>query len=341
MALIEVRGLVKEYRVFKHRAGLRGAIVDLLDRKQTIIRALDGVSFQIEKGELVGYVGPNGAGKSTTLKIFTGILVPTSGEVTVAERIPWKERVENARRMGVVFGQRSQLIWDIPAIESFELARHLYRVPENVYQGNLDMFVELLDMKPFLHQPVRQLSLGQKMRCELAASFLHSPDIVYLDEPTIGLDVVAKERIRRFLREVNREMGVTIILTTHDLSDVEQVCRRLLMIDQGRIIWDGEVDEIKRKFGGKSTLVVDLEFEPEQFDIPPGVTVAREEGPKKWIEFQRSETSVVDIIRGLVSEYRIRDLSLRDNDIEEVVRNIYENTNLAGQSNSGSDDAST
>ena len=328
MALIEVKDVVKEYRVNKHRKGLSGAFRDLFDRKHTIIKALDRVSFQIERGELLGYVGPNGAGKSTTIKILTGILVPGSGTVQVNGIVPWEKRMENARRMGVVFGQRSQLIWDIPPIESFDLNRYLYKVPEATYRRNVDMFVELLDMSSFLNQPVRQLSLGQKMRCELAASFLHSPEIVYLDEPTIGLDVVAKEKIRRFLRQVNKEMGVTIILTTHDLTDVEQVCRRLLMIDQGKIVWDGPLEQIKSQFGGKCTLEVDFEFEPEGLNVPEGVTMERQEGPKKWLGFERSQVSAVNVIQEIISGYRVRDISLRETSVEEIVRNIYEKKNL-------------
>ncbi len=329
MALIEVKDLVKNYEVYKHRRGLTGALRDLFDRQRSIVKALDGVDFTIEEGELIGYVGPNGAGKSTTLKVLTGILVPTSGTVTVRGRIPWKERVENARRMGVVFGQRTQLMWDIPAIESFHLARHLYRVPEDLFKKNLDMFVELLEMESFMDRPVRQLSLGQKMRCELAGAFLHGPDIVYLDEPTIGLDVVAKERIRRFLRSVNKDLRVTIILTTHDMNDVEQVCRRLLMIDRGRIIWDGDLEDIKNRFGGKVTLTVEFESEPDQFSPPEGSQVTKEEGSIKWIEFNRNQVSIVGVIQKIVGTHQIRDLTFRETSVEEIVRNIYEKTGIS------------
>src|SRR5512136_2483469 len=256
--MIRVESLHKEFRVYRHHRGGWGALRNLLTRDYRIVHAVDGVSFGVARGELIGYLGPNGAGKSTTIKMLTGILVPTSGEVTVDGRVPWKERTEHARRIGVVFGQRTNLWWDLPVIESFDLLHHIYRVPEQRYYQNLLKFQDLLGLGEFMHTPVRSLSLGQRMRADLAAALLHDPKIVFLDEPTIGLYVVAKERIRRFIQSVNRERGVTVILTTHDLGDVEKLCERVMMIDRGRLLFDGLLATLRERFGGERELVVDL-----------------------------------------------------------------------------------
>ena len=231
-------------------------------RRRVEVDAVRGLSLTIEPGSLVGYLGPNGAGKSTTVKMLTGILVPTSGRVRVLGLDPARERIALARRIGVMFGQRVQLWWDLPLADSFELLRHIYRVPADRYRANLDRFRELLDLDAFLATPVRQLSLGQRIRGELVASMLHDPEVLFLDEPTIGLDVVAKARVREFLAEINRERGVTILLTTHDLGDIERLCDRLLVLDRGALIYDGSLTTLKERYGDERTLVVDLEEEP-------------------------------------------------------------------------------
>ncbi len=244
------------FRTRKRASGTLGALRSFFSHDYEDRVAVDDVTFSLEAGELVGYIGPNGAGKSTTIKMLTGILVPTSGEVRVAGLVPWQQRKENARNIGVIFGQRSQLYWDLPLIESFELLRAIYGVPRDQYRQNLDEFVEILDMSSFLSTPVRQLSLGQRMRGDFAAALLHMPKIVYLDEPTIGLDVVAKEAIREFIARINAERGATIVLTTHDLADVERLCRRIVLIDRGTLIYDGDIERIKTEYGRFRTLVV-------------------------------------------------------------------------------------
>src|SRR4051795_4896531 len=249
MALIDVEDLRKTFRVAVRHGGRLGAFKTLLRREYRSIPAVDGVSFQLEAGEMVGYIGPNGAGKSTTIKMLTGILVPTSGHIVVDGRVPHQQRVEHVRRIGVVFGQRTQLWWDLPTIDSFELLRHIYRIPEARWRANLREFVELLDLGPFLETPVRQLSLGQRMRADLVAALLHEPAILFLDEPTIGLDVVAKERIRQFLADINRARGVTVLLTTHDLEDITRLCQRVVLIDHGHVIYDGGLEDLRTRFG--------------------------------------------------------------------------------------------
>ena len=243
--IIRTHDLRKTFRSPKRRPGVGGALRTLFSREIEEKVAVRDVTMELEPGELVGYIGPNGAGKSTTIKMLTGILVPTAGTIEVAGLVPYERRNENARNIGVVFGQRSQLYWDLPLVESFELLRAIYSIPKDRYRENLQRFIEMLEMEPFLRTPVRQLSLGQRMRGDFAAAMLHNPRIVYLDEPTIGLDVVAKEAIREFVRHINQDRGTTIILTTHDLADVERLCRRIILIDKGTIIYDGTVDHIK------------------------------------------------------------------------------------------------
>ena len=258
MALIEVEHARKVFTKYGRRGGRWGTLRTLLAREKHTVVAVDDVSFRVNEGEMVGYIGPNGAGKSTTMKMLTGILVPSSGRVVVDGRVPYRQRVEHVRHIGVVFGQRTQLWWDLPTRESFELLRHIYRVPEARCRDNLAYFTELLELGPFLETPVRQLSLGQRMRADLAAALLHEPRILFLDEPTIGLDVVAKERIRQFLTDINRERGVTVILTTHDLDDIERLCPRVVLIDHGRVIYDGALEALRTRFGRQRTLVVDF-----------------------------------------------------------------------------------
>jgi ABC-2 type transport system ATP-binding protein len=277
-------------------------------------------------GEVVGYIGPNGAGKSTTIKMLTGILVPSGGRVTVAGLVPWRQRRALARRIGAVFGQRTQLWWDLPLIESLTLLRHIYRVPAARFDANLKVFRDLLELDGFLDTPVRQLSLGQRMRGDLAAALLHDPEILYLDEPTIGLDVVAKQRIRDFLRRLNRERALTVLLTTHDMTDIAQLCQRMLLIDHGRLLYDGAVAAIRDRFGVERTLVVDL-AEDETLDGPLSVERAvqvRADGPRRWLRFRREETTAAELIAAVSARYRIRDLTIEEPEIEGIVRRLYE-----------------
>jgi ABC-2 type transport system ATP-binding protein len=304
----------KTFTVMRRRGRLR--------RERVQVRAVDRISFSIESGSMVGYVGPNGAGKSTTIKMLTGILVPSGGRVEVAGLDPVRRRIELARRIGVVFGQRTQLWWDLPLRDSFELLQHVYRVPAARHRENLSTFVELLDLGPFLDTPVRQLSLGQRMRGELTAALLHDPAIVFLDEPTIGLDIVSKEAVRSFLADLNRDRGTTVLLTTHDLIDIERLCDRLLIVDHGRVIHDGTVQGIKDRYGTERTLVIDL-VEPAPEITVDGAHVVRVEGPRQWLRFDRGHTTAADLVARIAALVPLRDLSIEEPDIEEIVRRIY------------------
>lgn len=305
-AIITVSKLEKHFRVARHRRGIRGSLANLVSRRYAIVRAVDGISFEVSPGELVGYLGPNGAGKSTTIKMMTGLLVPSAGDLVVNRRVPWRERTAHVARIGAVFGQRTTLWWDLPVIESLELLRHVYKVQRELFRRNLAEFRELLELDAFLETPVRSLSLGQRMRSDLCAALLHDPILLFLDEPTIGLDVVAKERIRGFIRHINRERGTTVILTTHDLSDVEKLCERVMIIDRGRLLYDGQLSTLRDRFGGKRELVVDLD---DDYDV---------------VGVDGAEVAASELIGRLSREYRIRDLEVREPEIEATVRRIYE-----------------
>jgi ABC-2 type transport system ATP-binding protein len=322
--LIQVDELRKEFLRPVRRPGPLGAVRSLFAREYRSICAVDGVSFGVAAGEMVGYLGPNGAGKSTTLKMLTGILVPSGGRVEVGGLVPHRQRVEHVRRIGVVFGQRTQLWWDLPTIESFDLLRHVYRIPRERYQANLRRYSDLLDLGPFLDTPVRQLSLGQRMRADLAAALLHDPEILFLDEPTIGLDVVARERIRGFLAETNRERGVTVILTTHDLGDIARLCQRVVLIDRGRVVYDGALERLRARYGRRRTLVVDL-ADADADPCVPGAELLRREGPRVWLAFDRDTTTAAELIGAVAARCPVRDLTVEEPEIEDVVRTIYEN----------------
>lgn len=324
MALIEVEHLQKTFRVAARREGRFASLRTLVSREMREVHAVEDVSFQIEPGEMVGYLGPNGAGKSTTLKMLTGILVPSGGRIEVDGRVPHRQRVEHVRSIGVVFGQRTQLWWDLPTIESLELLRYIYRTPLDRWRANLKTFSDLLDLGPFLATPVRQLSLGQRMRADLAAALMHDPRILFLDEPTIGLDVVARERIRMFLQHLNREYGVTVILTTHDLGDVERLCRRVVLIDHGRVLYDGALELLRSRLGRWRTLVIDLDGAAVELPIEVDrAEVQRRDGPRVWLRFDREQISAAQLIADVAARYPIRDLTVEEPEIETIVRNIY------------------
>ncbi len=327
-ALIQVRGLTRDYRLIKKREGVTGGLIDLVRPRREILRAVDQVSFDIPAGEMVGYIGANGAGKSTTLKMLTGILTPTSGEVTVGGLVPWRQRVQYTRHIGAVFGQRTQLWWDLAVVESFRLLQKIYEVDEATYKQQMGIFDELLDIGDYLHQPVRKLSLGQRMRCDLAAALLHQPRVLFLDEPTIGLDVVAKDNVRQFLREIRDRDKVTIILTTHDLADIEQLCRRVIIIDKGRVHFDGELDELRQRVGQKVRLTVELResLASEDLAATTGELPVRwqeGQGKRHHAEFNRSQVAGAEVIKRLVNGAHVLDLHLAEQPIEEVVRDIY------------------
>jgi ABC-2 type transport system ATP-binding protein len=321
--IIQVKDLRKHFKLPKHHRGFKGAFRNLFTRQYRLIRAVDGISFTINPGELVGYIGPNGAGKSTTIKMLAGLLVPTSGELVIYNFVPWRDRKKYVSNIGAVFGQRTTLWWDLPVIESLDLLQHIYRLPGKEFRHNLDEFRQLLDLDDFIDTPVRSLSLGQRMRADLCAAMLHDPVILFLDEPTIGLDVVAKERIRQFIQHINNERSTTILLTTHDLNDVEKLCERVLIIDHGQLLYDGPLETLRNRYGGKRKLVVDLSSDYEEVSIE-GAEVVNREGMRVTYEFERGAMTASDLIGRVSAKFRINDLEVREPDIEATVRRIYE-----------------
>jgi ABC-2 type transport system ATP-binding protein len=321
--IILVKNLSKHFKISKHYRGFLGAFRNLVTQKYALVKAVDEITFSISRGELVGYLGPNGAGKSTTIKMLTGLLVPTSGDLNVNGYLPWRDRQRYVAKIGAVFGQRTTLWWDLPVIESLELLKYIYRVPSDRFSKNLMEFRRLLELDSFLDVPVRSLSLGQRMRADICAALLHDPILLFLDEPTIGLDVVAKERIRQFIQYINKEHGTTIILTTHDLSDVEKLCDRVLIIDHGRLLYDGGLINLRERFGGSRKLVVDFAEVYNQVDID-GALVADRDGTRVTYEFERGAITASELIGRLSARFRIRDLEVREPEIEATIRRIYE-----------------
>ncbi|PID80168.1 daunorubicin ABC transporter ATP-binding protein [bacterium DOLZORAL124_64_63] len=326
--MIQVRNLTRDYHLTRKRQGIAGGFVDLVRPRKETLRAVDNVSFAIGAGEMVGYIGANGAGKSTTIKMLTGILTPTSGQVTVGGLVPWRNRLRYTRHIGAVFGQRTQLWWDLAVVESFLLLKKIYEVDDAVYHAQMALFHDLLDIGDFLHQPVRKLSLGQRMRCDLAAALLHQPKVLFLDEPTIGLDVVAKGNVRRFLREIRTSQGVTIILTTHDLGDIEHLCRRLIIIDQGVVHFDGELEELRRRTGHRARLTLELKHSLKRSElerITDGLPVVwtSGQGQRHEVEFNRAEAAGAEVIKRLVNAVDVSDMRLAEPPIEDVVAQIY------------------
>ncbi|HDQ73845.1 MAG TPA: ATP-binding cassette domain-containing protein [Chloroflexi bacterium] len=326
--IITVSNLSKHFKVARRREGRWRVLRDLFAREYRTVRAVDDVSFEIAPGELLGYIGPNGAGKSTTIKMLTGLLVPTSGVIQVNGRTPWRERLVHVRDLGAVFGQRTTLWWDLPVIESLALLQHVYEIPADRFRRNMDEFKALLELEPFLDTPVRSLSLGQRMRADLCAALLHDPQLLFLDEPMIGLDVVAKERIHRFIQYINRQRRTTVILTTHDLSDVEKLCQRVMIIDQGRLLFDGPLDDLRERFGGRRELIVYFAQAYPSVDVE-GAQVTERNGTRATYQFERDSVTASALIGRLSARYRLRDLQVREPEIEEIVRHIYEDRLLA------------
>jgi ABC-2 type transport system ATP-binding protein len=329
MAIIAASSVEKVFRQPRRQAGFGGAIRSLFSREHTEVRAVDGISFTIEPGEAVGYLGPNGAGKSTMIKMMTGILVPSAGTVEVLGREPHTQRITNAAEIGVVFGQRSQLWWDLPVRDSFDLNRHIYDIPAPRFADNLARLTAMLDMAGYIDRPVRQLSLGQRMRAEIAMALLHDPKILFLDEPTIGLDVVAKDVVRKFLAEVNRERGTTIILTTHDLVDIEEICPRLIMVDDGKLLFDGELKHLRSALGSRRRLKLEFGTDPGPIALNTAQLVA-DEGLAKHFLLESEQTSILDVLTELGSGHDLKDVKLEEPDIEEVIRTFYQNKAQTG-----------
>lgn len=320
--MIHVQGLTKTFRVAQRQAGLGQAVKALFSREYTTIQALTEVSFSIEEGEMVGYIGPNGAGKSTTIRIMCGILTPDSGTCTIQGRVPWRERKEHVGTIGVVFGQRSQLWWDVPVIESFNLLRDIYSVEKRSYQRNLEELVELLDLGELLKTPTRSLSLGQRMRCELAASLLHEPRILFLDEPTIGLDAVSKIAVRQFMRRLNRERGTTVILTTHDMQDIEALAERIILIGRGRILLDGSLSELKRRSSALKTMTI--EYRGDAPALIPGMSVIDSREGFLVLELDPTKCSASHAITRLSEQVELVDVSISGVSAEEMVAKLYQ-----------------
>jgi ABC-2 type transport system ATP-binding protein len=326
--LISVRDLCKYFRTFRRREGLWGGIQNLFFREYLTVRAVEHITFAIEPGEMVGYIGPNGAGKSTTIKMLTGILVPSSGEMLSNGFVPWKQRMAYVKHIGVVFGQRTQLWWDIAVIESFKLLRAIYDVSQRDFDERMELFNQVLGIRDYLDTPVRKLSLGERMRCDLAAALLHNPPILFLDEPTIGLDVVAKDNIRQFLRTINQRFHTTVLLTTHDLDDIQELCRRIMIIDHGQLLYDGSLALLKEKLlrtkqikfalrdaGTAAVLAGALELEGLALDLVDEKSYR--------VRFDRTRVSTAELVRKVLAAAEVRDLLIEDEPIEEVIKRIY------------------
>ena len=326
MSIIEVKDLEKTYKIIEKEEGLIGYFKNLIKPKYQEYKAVKGINFNIEEGELVGYIGENGAGKSTTIKILTGLLTPTSGKVVVKGIVPNEKRIENNKNIGAVFGQKTQLWWDLPVIESFRLIKKMYKIPENEYRKNLKKFTEILELEDLLEKQVKNLSLGQKMRCEIAATFIHNPQIVYLDEPTIGLDVLVKENIRKFIKDINKEKKTTVILTTHDLKDIEDVCDRIILLDKGQIIYDGEKQKFKDTYGENT--IAEIVIKDKNMNISENikidnVEILEEREDKLKIKFSHKETTIMKIIEQISKYGNIEDIHMKEAELEDILKEIY------------------
>jgi ABC-2 type transport system ATP-binding protein len=326
-SLIHVHELSKHFRTFKRREGVWGSIQNLFVRDYRTVAAVDRVGFSIERGEMVGYIGPNGAGKSTTIKMLTGILVPTSGEIRINGYVPYRQRRQYVKTIGVVFGQRTQLWWDIAVIESFKLLRRIYDVSQRDFDARMEHFDAILNLRDYLHTPVRKLSLGERMRCDLAAALLHNPPLLFLDEPTIGLDVVAKDHIRHFLRAINREFRTTVLLTTHDLDDIEELCRRIMIIDHGKVLYDGHLAQLKQQLLRTKQIKFVLKDRTQADCLDAfsrdGLEVDQVDELTYRIRFDRVKVSTSDLIRRILAAVEVRDLLIEDEPIEEIIKRIY------------------
>ena len=322
MTLIKAKNLSKTFRIYNRDEGIRGYLKGLFSREYEEVHAVEDLNLEIQEGEMIGYIGANGAGKSTTVKMLTGILEPSSGEITVDSRDPNKKRKKNAMNIGVVFGQKSQLWWDLPVRESFKLLKEIYEVSDDDYEDRIDEFDDVLQLSDFWDQPVRKLSLGQKMRCELAAAFLHHPKIVYLDEPTIGLDVAVKERIRDFIKRMNQEKNITVMLTTHDIGDIEDLCDRIVVLDSGKKIYDGKLDSLVNRFTSRRMILDIRNGEEFSLDLDGILEIEKEDGHIEVV-FDREKISASELMREILDNFEVLDFQLKEPDIEAVVKKIY------------------
>lgn len=325
MPIIQVKNLVKIYKTIEKEDGLKGYFKNLIKPKYKEFTAVKGIDMSIEEGELVGYIGENGAGKSTTIKMLTGLLTPTSGKVIVNGIVPNERRMQNNQNIGAVFGQKTQLWWDLPVIESFRLIKKMYQIPEGEYRKNLKKFTQILELEELLNKQVKNLSLGQKMRCEIAATFLHNPKIVYLDEPTIGLDVLVKENIRNFIKEINKERNTTVILTTHDLKDIEDVCNRIILLDKGQIIYDGEKQKFKDEYG--KNIIAEFIIKEKRENIKEKQNtmfkILEETENKIKLKFEHDKTTIMKVMDEISNYCVIEDIHMKEAELEDILKEIY------------------
>jgi len=336
MSIIQVKDLAKHFRILNRREGLGGAFRDLFSGDFRTVKAVDGITFNIDAGEIVGYIGPNGAGKSTTIKMMTGILKPSDGMIQVNGQPPYNNRIRQAQIMGVVFGQRTQLWWDLPVIESFKILKEIYRVDQKTFDAHMGIFDDLVNLKELYSQQVRTLSLGQRMLCDITASFLHNPQIVFLDEPTIGLDISVKAKIRTVIKELNGTRNTTIILTTHDLGDVEALCRRIIIIDKGKILYDGDIKRVNALFGAYRTLKLQIDDFSEstlqnlrdklgvRFGSNHGITIAENEEFWTDVTIDQARTPLSDVLGSVMTDFSVSDVRIVEISMENVVRKVYD-----------------
>jgi viologen exporter family transport system ATP-binding protein len=323
--VVRVSGLTKIFKTFRREEGLAGALKSLVKRTTMPVTAVSDVTFSIAPGEMVGYIGANGAGKSTTIKMLTGILTPTSGEIVCNGFVPYRDRTRYVATIGVVFGQRTQLWWDIAVVESFRLLKEIYGLTDAQYRERMALFDKVLGVNAYLHQPVRKLSLGERMRCDLAASLLHRPPLLFLDEPTIGLDIVAKANVREFLQEINGRDGTTVLLTTHDLADIETLCKRVIVIDHGRLLFDGALNALRDRILPVTSIVFDVKHAPDPSELQFNGRIIREVATNRFrLDLDRREISPATAVKEIVNRFDVSDLTIEEPEIEEVVKRIYQ-----------------
>lgn len=329
--MIEVKNVSKEFKKIIKEPGLKGSVKSLFRKKQEIVKAVDDISFTVEKGEILGFIGPNGAGKSTAIKMLTGILTPTSGDIMINGQVPYKNRKKYVKEIGVVFGQRTQLWWDLPLTETFTVLKEIYQIEDAAFKNRMDFLNQVLELEPFIKSPVRTLSLGQRMRADIAASMIHNPKVLFLDEPTIGLDVVVKDNIRKAITEINQNEKTTIILTTHDISDIELLCKRIVMIDKGKKVYDGALDKMKEKYGKMREIHINLKSTEdmnklafaEKFNLLEDDLEVKLEGKKATIKFNSSKAQVSDMLSYILATITVKDIAVSEADIEEIIRRLY------------------
>lgn len=328
--VIELKNVTKEFKVLNRHEGLKGSIKDLFSRDYKIVRAVDNINLDVAQGEIVGFLGPNGAGKSTTIKMMTGVLEPSDGQLIINNRVPYKDRTKNSQEIGVVFGQRSQLWWALPLVESFKLLKDIYQISDEDYNDMLELYGSMVDLEPLLHKPVRQMSLGQRTLSDILAAFLHNPKVVFLDEPTIGLDVAMKSKIREMILGLNKKKNTTVILTTHDMGDVDALCHRIVIIDKGKMLYDNDIDHLKKFFGAYRTLKIRLREDVKKASASLskelasyGVSVSHDD---TWISILVNEekTRVMKVLEVIQESHNVRDMQLEEISTEEVIKKIYE-----------------